>query len=121
VTPETARYGALARTNCSFAQVLFSKTIGLFLADVRHLGYTQKNILIAGRHRYVNAPGLLHNGKSLEPAWHRAIMDLLAAISLIDAGRFVGEVVSYRAGHTLDVTLVRHLYERKLLVPVAPA
>ena len=48
-------------------------------------------------------------------------MDLLAAISLIDAGRFVGEVVSYRAGHTLDVTLVRHLYDHKLLVPVAPA
>jgi UDP-3-O-[3-hydroxymyristoyl] N-acetylglucosamine deacetylase len=118
VTPETCRHGAEARTNCSFTQVLFAKTIGLLFADFRNLGYTRRNILIAGRHRYVNAPRLLHEGKSLEAVWHRAIMDLLAALALIDTGRFVGHVLSYRAGHSLDVVMVRKLYEHQLLTPV---
>ena len=118
ITPETARYGSLARTNCSFAQVLFAKTVGLLFADFRNLGYTRRNILIAGRHRYINTPALVHNGKSLEAVWHRAIMDLAAAIALIDTGRFVGHVLSYRAGHALDVLMVRKLYEHQLLTPV---
>jgi UDP-3-O-acyl-N-acetylglucosamine deacetylase len=117
VNPETTRYGALARTNCSFWQLLYSKTIGQLFADVRHLGYTTKNIVIAGRYGYFNQPGLMHAGKSLEAVWHRTIMDLVAAIALIDTGRFVGEVESYRAGHTLDVALVRKLYEHNLLCP----
>ncbi len=117
LTPEAGRYGAQARTNCSFLQMLFSKTVGQFLADVRNLGYTTKNILIAGRRGYYNTPGLVHNGKSLEAVWHRAIMDLTAALALIDPGRFVGDVESYKAGHALDCILVRKLYEQDLLVP----
>lgn len=121
MTPETARHGALARTNCSFAQMLFVKTIGRFFADMRNLGYTPRNILIAGRWGYHNPPMLMHKGKSLEAVWHRAVLDLGAALSLIDAGRFVGEVQSYKAGHTLDCTLVRLLYERDLLTPFRTA
>jgi len=54
VTPEIARYGALARTNCNALQMMFSKTFGLLLADVRHLGYTFQNIVVAGRWLYYN-------------------------------------------------------------------
>jgi hypothetical protein len=43
---------------------------------------------------------------------------LLAAIALIDTGRFVGRVVSYCAGHTLDVRAVTQLYMHDLLEPV---
>lgn len=121
LTPETARHGALARTNCSFAQMAFVKTIGQVFADMRHLGYTTRNILVAGRWRYYNKPMLEHEGKSLEAVWHRAVMDLVAALALIDAGRFVGTVQSYKAGHALDCTLVRNLYERNLLCPFVPA
>lgn len=117
LTPETGRYGALARTNCSFSQMLFTKTLGKLFADVRNLGYTNKNILVAGRKNYYNAPALFHNGKALEAVWHRAILDLVAAIALIDTGRFVGEVCSYKAGHALDVTMVRQLFERDLFCP----
>ena len=42
------------------------------------------------------------NGRNFEPVWHRATLDLLAAIALLEGGRFVGTVVSYRAGHLLD-------------------
>ncbi len=118
LTPETGRYGSLARTNCSFTQMLFTKTIGKLFADVRNLGYTNKNILVAGRRGYYNPPTLFHKGKALEPVWHRAILDLVAALALIDTGRFVGNVFSYKAGHTLDVVMVRKLYENNLLVPV---
>ena len=117
LTPETARYGALARTNCSGVQMLFAKTIGKLFADWRNLGYTTRNILIAGKWRYYNQPALIHEGKALEAVWHRAVMDLVAAIALIDTGRFVGEVQSYKAGHALDVIMVRHLFEKNLLVP----
>jgi UDP-3-O-acyl-N-acetylglucosamine deacetylase len=117
LTPETGRHGALARTNCTFAQMLFSKTLGQCLADVRNLGYTPRNILIAGRWGYYNKPALWHQGKALEAVWHRAIMDLVAALALIDTGRFVGEVHSYKAGHSLDVAMVRKLYERDLFRP----
>jgi UDP-3-O-acyl-N-acetylglucosamine deacetylase len=117
LTPETGRYGSLARTNCSFNQLLFTKTIGKLFADVRNLGYTSNNILVAGRKSYYNTPTMFHNGKALEAVWHRAILDLVAAIALIDTGRFVGEVCSYKAGHSLDVIMVRKLFERNLLRP----
>lgn len=121
LTPETARHGALARTNCSFVQMAIVKTIGQLFADMRHLGYTTRNILVAGRWGYYNKPMLLHEGKSLEAVWHRAILDLVAALSLVHTGRFVGTVQSYKAGHALDCTLVRLLYERNLLRPVSAA
>ncbi len=118
VTPEAFRYGALARTNTTFLKMLFCRTVGTLFADLRNLGYTRHNILVAGRRRYFNSPRLFHEGKSLEAAWHRASLDLLAAISLIDRGRFAGRILSYKAGHTLDVQLVRELYRRELLVEV---
>lgn len=121
LTPETGRYGSLARTNCSFTQMLFTKTIGKLFADVRNLGYTNRNILVAGRRGYHNTPTMFHNGKALEAVWHRTILDLVAAIALIDSGRFVGNVYSYKAGHTLDVVMVRKLFERDLLCPYPAA
>jgi UDP-3-O-acyl-N-acetylglucosamine deacetylase len=115
VTRSIFRQGAFARTNTTLWKMLFSKTIGHIFADVRNLGYTLKNIQIAGRWRYINKPGLVHNGKSLEPAWHRAALDLLAAIALIDKGRLAGTVISYKSGHTLDVQMIKELYQRDLL------
>jgi len=91
------------------------RTVGVLLADMRNLGYNTRNILIHGRHTYYNVPKLVHNGKPLEPVWHRATLDLLAALALIDAGRFIGTVVSYRAGHTLDCRLVTLLHRHGLL------
>lgn len=121
VTPKSFRHGALARTNASRAQMVYTHTVGLLFADTRNLGYTQANILIHGKKKYVNAPRFTDEapGKSLEPAWHRATLDLLAAISLIDCGRFAGTVCSYRAGHTLDCRLITLLYLNDLLVPHA--
>ena len=112
------RYGALARTNTTAAMKWYAQTVGKLFADIRHLGYTDKNILIAGRYRYVNEPLLIHAGKSLEAVWHRSLLDLLAALALIDDGRFVGGVVSYKAGHTLDVEMVRILSKYNLLQTV---
>lgn len=115
-------YGAAARTNTSASKKLYCQTFGKFFADVRNLGYSEKNVLIAGRRRYLNEPYLLHEGKSLEAVWHRAALDLLAALALIDRGRFLGHAVSYKAGHTLDVNMVRLLYQLDLLetVPMPP-
>jgi UDP-3-O-acyl-N-acetylglucosamine deacetylase len=115
VTPQTFGFGAQARTNASRTQMLICKTIGIFLADMRNLGYTERNILIHGKRRYHNEPRLVVDGKALEPVWHRATLDLLAALALIDTGRFVGTVISYRAGHTLDCRLVTLLYRQGLL------
>ena len=112
------RYSAAARTNTSAGMKFYCKTIGKLFADVRNLGYTDKNILIAGRKAYLNEPGLIHNGKSLEAAWHRAMLDLLAALALIDHGRFVGRVYSYKAGHALDVRMVQTLYRHNLFKAV---
>ncbi len=117
LTKKWFRYGSQARTNTTKAMMLYCFTIGKIFADIRHLGYTKKNILIAGKKSYVNEPLLLHNGKSLEAIWHRMMMDLLAALSLIDQGRLCGTVISYKAGHTLDVDLCKVLYKHKLLVP----
>lgn len=118
LTPEVFIRGAEARTNTTLLTVIYCKTIGQLFADTRNLGYTMKNILVAGPRRYLNRPRLLHNGKSLEAVWHRAVLDLLAAVALIDRGRFAGKIVSYKSGHVLDVTMIRLLYEHDLLCPV---
>jgi UDP-3-O-acyl-N-acetylglucosamine deacetylase len=114
VTRDTFRYGALARTNTTLGMMLYCRTIGKIFADVRHLGYTTRNILIAGPKRYANDPKLVFNGRSLEAAWHRAVLDLLAAVALIDKGRFAGRITSYKAGHALDVNMIRKLYQQDL-------
>lgn len=115
---ELFRQGAIARTNTSFLKMLYCRTIGKIFADIRNLGYTRENILIASRWGYMNEPRLIHNGKSLEAAWHRAVLDLLAAVALVEEGRFAGHIVSYRAGHTLDCHAIRLLYKHNLLVRV---
>jgi UDP-3-O-acyl-N-acetylglucosamine deacetylase len=116
VNRSTFRHGALARTNTTFWMMLYTKSIGKLFADIRHLGYTPKNILIAGKRFYFNKPGLMHNGKSLEAVWHRAALDLLAAVALIERGRLAGRILSYKAGHSLDVNFIRELHNGGLLV-----
>jgi len=118
VTPEHFRQGAQARTNSSGVKMIYCRTIGRVFADIRNLGYTMDNLLIAGRRGYYNEPRLVHNGKSLEAVWHRAALDLLAALALIEEGQFVGRAASYKAGHTLDVELIRQLYKNRLLAEV---
>ncbi len=120
VTPKTFRYGAFARTNASHSQMRMVHLFGFLMADTRNLGYTTDNILIHGKKKFHGEPRFVQerSGKALEPAWHRATLDLLAAIALIDTGRFVGRVVSYRAGHTLDVRAIGQLYLHDLLTPV---
>ena len=120
VTPKTFRHGAFARTNASSSQMRMVRLFGFLMADTRNLGYTTDNILIHGKTRFHGEPRFVQegSGKALEPAWHRATLDLLAAIALIDTGRFVGRVVSYRAGHTLDVRAIGQLYLHDLLTPV---
>ena len=112
---EHFKYGAEARTNTSAVKMLYCYTIGKLFADIRNLGYSMENILVAGKFCYYNKPRLFHEGKSLEAAWHRATLDLLAALALIDEGQFVGDVTSYKAGHSLDVEMVRLLYKNRLL------
>ncbi len=109
---------SVARTNTSWAKVLYCRTIGRLFADVRNLGYTSQNVLIAGRNRYMNEPRLVHEGKALEAVWHRSVLDLLAAIALIPNGQFVGHITSYKAGHRLDCELMRQLYLNEVLVPL---
>ena len=111
----TFRHGAQARTNTTLWKMAYCKTIGMIFADIRNLGYTTRNILVAGPRHYFNKPGLIHQGKSLEAAWHRATLDLLAAVALIDRGRFAGTIISYKAGHTLDVQMIRELHHHDLL------
>jgi UDP-3-O-[3-hydroxymyristoyl] N-acetylglucosamine deacetylase len=118
LTPDTFIYGAGARTNATQTQYLFSKTVGKLLADVRNMGYTKDNILIHGKKGFVTTPRPefdLGNGNSCEPVWHRTMLDLVAAIALVDRGRFIGTVKSYRAGHTLDVRMMTLLYMLDLL------
>ena len=121
VDPDNFAYGATARTNTSAMKMLYCKTIGLLFADIRNLGYSFDNLLVAGRLGYWNKALLPHGGKSLEAVWHRATLDLLAAIALIDEGLFVGEIISYKSGHGLDVEMVQRLYQEALLTPLAPA
>ena len=117
VTPDIFEYGSFARTNASRMQMLTVRTVGFLFADMRNLGYTQDNILIHGKNAFYGSPRYVqpNTGKALEPVWHRATLDLLAAIALIDSGRFVGRVISYRAGHTLDIRAVTQLYAQGLL------
>ena len=117
VTPETFRYGAYARTNATHRQYVLARTVGLLFADTRNLGYSKKNILIHGPRRWYTEPRLPLEGtdKFLEPVWHRASLDLLAALALTGPDRFVGTVVSYRAGHTQDCDAMRTLYRNDLL------
>ncbi|MCS6770745.1 MAG: UDP-3-O-acyl-N-acetylglucosamine deacetylase [Kiritimatiellae bacterium] len=119
LTDEGFRFGAAARTNAPFSKMIWAKTIGQIFADVRNLGYNMENVLVAGKRRYINEPRLMHDGKSLEAVWHRAALDLLAALSLLEEGRFVGRVESYRAGHFLDCYAMRLLYKRGLLCRAA--
>ena len=118
VCEELMRMASIARTNTSNSKVLFCKTIGRFFADVRNLGYSKKNVLIAGKNRYINEPRLIHEGKSLEAVWHRSVLDLLAAIALIPNGLLVGHITSYKAGHRLDCEMIRQLYLNELLQPM---
>lgn len=115
VNRKTFRHGAFARTNAPLSMLLYCKTVGMLFADTRNLGYTLRNILIAGPWRYLNRPRMIHNGKSLEAVWHRATLDLLAAVALIDRGRLAGRIVSYKSGHMLDVRMIAALYRRGLL------
>ncbi|OVE74029.1 hypothetical protein BVX94_01750 [bacterium B17] len=115
VTAKSFRHGALARTNTTSLMMLYCKTIGKIFADTRNLGYTTKNILVAGKKQYVNEPYLMHEGKSLEAVWHRACLDLLAAVALTNRTRFAGKILSYKAGHSLDVKMMRRLHKLDLL------
>lgn len=116
LTPALFKQGAYARTNATRAQMILANTVGFLFADLRNIGYTRDNILIHGKDKFYGEPRFVQpGGKALEPVWHRATLDLLAALALIDEGRFVGRVVSYRAGHTLDVRAVIQLYRQNLL------
>ncbi len=115
LTPKRFAYGAQARTNCPASQMLFVRTIGQFIPSLRNFGYTKQNILIAGKKDYVNTPALLHEGKSLEAVWHRACLDLVAALSLLPEGRLEGKIISHKAGHVLDVRFITLLMKEGLL------
>ena len=121
LSPEVFREGCQARTNAPYSLYLYTRTVGKIFADTRNLGYTKRNILIHGRKRYLNEPGLMHGGRSLEAVWHRSTLDLLAAVSLLDGGRFAGTIVSYRAGHTQDVSMCSALQLHGHLVELPPA
>jgi UDP-3-O-[3-hydroxymyristoyl] N-acetylglucosamine deacetylase len=116
VTPETFRYAALARTNATHRQYLLAKTIGKLFAATRNWGYNERNILIHGPKRYYTEPRFRVGDKFLEPVWHRATLDLMAALSLFGEHRLCGTVVSFRAGHTLDCDAVRAIRRNELLV-----
>ena len=118
VTPETFAYASLARTNATHRQYLLAKTVGKLFAATRNWGYNDRNILIHGPKRYYTEPRFQVGEKFLEPVWHRATLDLLAAIALTGEHRFCGTVVSYRAGHTLDCDAIRALYRNDLLTQV---
>ncbi len=116
VTPETFRYASFARTNATRKQYILAKTVGKLFAATRNWGYNDRNILIHGRRKFYTEPRFPVGDKFLEPVWHRATLDLMAAIALIGESRFVGTVVSYRAGHTLDCDAIRALKRNDLLV-----
>ena len=118
VTPDTFRYASLARTNATRRQYILAKTVGKLFASTRNWGYNERNILIHGKRRFYTEPRFQKGEKFLEPVWHRATLDLMAAIALTGEHRFVGTVVSYRAGHTLDCDAIRALYRNDLLTQV---
>lgn len=114
-TAETFRYASYARTNATHRQYILALTVGKLFAATRNWGYNRRNILIHGPKKFYCPPRFPVGGKFLEPVWHRATLDLMAALSLTGADRFCGTVVSYRAGHTLDCDAVRALYRNDLL------
>lgn len=116
VTADTFRYASFARTNATHRQYILAKTVGKLFAATRNWGYNDRNILIHGPKRFYTEPRFEHEGKFLEPVWHRATLDLMAALALTGSDRFAGTVVSCRAGHTLDCDAVRALYRNDLLV-----
>ncbi|MBO4619091.1 MAG: UDP-3-O-acyl-N-acetylglucosamine deacetylase [Victivallales bacterium] len=117
LTPENFEPGTHARTNCAEREWRLAHLFGWLLPRYRHLGYTEENILVAGKTRYRNEPRLcLDNGKSLEAVWHRACMDLLAALSLLPPGRPAGTILSYKAGHAMDVQFLKAILNHNLLV-----
>ena len=118
VTPETFRYASLARTNATRKQYVLAKTVGKLFAATRNWGYNDRNILIHGKKRFYTEPRFQLGDKFLEPVWHRATLDLMAALALTGTHRFAGTVVSYRAGHTLDCDAVRALYRNDLLTEI---
>ena len=120
VTTKNFCYGAQARTNTTAGKRMYCRTIGKLFSDIRNLGYTDDNVLVAGKKKYFNEPRLVHEDKSLEVVWHRAILDLLAAFTLIDGGRFVGEITAYKGGHQLDIELITQLYLNDLLTEYKP-
>lgn len=119
VTRDIFKYGSYARTNANMSMLLGAYTVGKLFADTRNLGYNTKNIVVAGPWCYMNKARLAHKGKILEPVWHRATLDLLAAMALIDKGRLAGKIVSYKAGHALDVDMVADLYKHDLLEEIS--
>ena len=116
-TYDTFRYASLARTNATRKQYVLATTVGKRFAATRNWGYNDKNILIHGK-KFYTEPRFPVGDKFLEPIWHRATLDLMAALALTGSHRFAGTVVSYRAGHTLDCDAVRALYRNDLLVEV---
>ena len=114
VTPETFRYAALARTNATYKQYILAKTVGKLFAATRNWGYNERNILIHGK-KFYTKPRFPMGEKFLEPVWHRATLDLMAAFALTGIHRFAGTIVSFRAGHTLDCDAVRALYRNDLI------
>ena len=118
VTPETFRYASYARTNATYKQYILAKTVGKLFAATRNLGYNERNILIHGKKRYHTEPRFKVGEKFLEPVWHRATLDLMAAFALTSHDRFAGTIVSYRAGHTLDCDAVRALYRNDLICSI---
>ena len=118
VTPETFAYASFARTNATRRQYLLAKTVGKLFAATRNWGYNERNILIHGPKRFYTEPRFQVGEKFLEPVWHRATLDLMAALALTGEHRFCGTVVSYRAGHTLDCDAIRALYRNDLLARV---
>ena len=118
VTKELFTKGAVARTNSSLKHAFLCKTIGKIFPSTSKLGYNIKNVLITGKNRYYNKPRLVENGKVLEPIWHRAVLDLLAAVALIPDGLLVGKLTSYKAGHTQDVDFIKEIYKNNMLVEI---
>ena len=116
LTPDHFEPGTHARTNCAATEWNLAHWIGWLFPRYRGLGYTRENILVAGKSRYLNEPRLcLPNGKSLEAVWHRTCMDLVAALALLPPGRPAGTILSYKAGHAMDVAFLAAIVRQDLL------
>ena len=117
LAPECFEPGTHARTNCPAREWHLAHLLGWLFPRYRDLGYTRENILVAGKRRYLNEPRLLlENGKSLEAVWHRTCMDLVAALSLLPPGRPAATILSYKAGHAMDVEFLSSVVKHDLLI-----